>query len=168
MQLCSSLNILELPGGSEDKASACHARDLGSIPGLGRSPGEGNGNLLSILAWRTPWTEEPSGLQSTGLQRVGHNWASSLHLKILWHCLSLGLEWKLTISSLVYFSFYLHAFHKCLSPISYQHYIYFCINIVLTFWSLSQVPFVKAKRKLSAWSFVCCSLLFNSSGPQKL
>jgi len=34
----------------------------------------------SILAWRIPWTEEPSGLQSMGLQRVGHNWATSLHL----------------------------------------------------------------------------------------
>ena len=30
----------------------------------------------SILAWRIPWTEEPGGLQSTGLQRVGHDWAS--------------------------------------------------------------------------------------------
>ena len=27
----------------------------------------------SILAWRTPWTEEPGGLQSVGLQRVGHD-----------------------------------------------------------------------------------------------
>ena len=27
----------------------------------------------SILAWRIPWTEEPDGLQSIGLQRVGHN-----------------------------------------------------------------------------------------------
>ena len=27
----------------------------------------------SILAWRVPWTEEPGGLQSTGLQRVGHD-----------------------------------------------------------------------------------------------
>ena len=27
----------------------------------------------SILAWRIPWAEEPGGLQSTGLQRVGHN-----------------------------------------------------------------------------------------------
>ena len=27
----------------------------------------------SILAWRIPWTEEPSGLESMGLQRVGHN-----------------------------------------------------------------------------------------------
>ena len=34
------------PGGSEGKASACNARDPGSIPGLGRSPGERNGNPL--------------------------------------------------------------------------------------------------------------------------
>ena len=34
------------PGGSEVKASASSAGDLGSIPGLGRSPGEGNGNPL--------------------------------------------------------------------------------------------------------------------------
>ena len=34
----------------------------------------------SILAWIIPWTEEPGGLQSTGLQRVGHNWATSLSL----------------------------------------------------------------------------------------
>ena len=32
----------------------------------------------STLAWRIPWTEEPGGLQSTGSQRVGHNWATSL------------------------------------------------------------------------------------------
>ena len=30
----------------------------------------------NILAWRIPWTEEPGGLQSMGLQTVGHNWAS--------------------------------------------------------------------------------------------
>ena len=30
----------------------------------------------SILAWRIPWTEEPGGLQSKGLQRVGHNLVS--------------------------------------------------------------------------------------------
>ena len=37
----------------------------------------------SILAWRIPWTEEPGGLQSTGLQRVGHNRAFTFTLKIL-------------------------------------------------------------------------------------
>ena len=31
----------------------------------------------STLAWKTPWTEKPSRLQSTGLQRVGHNWAQA-------------------------------------------------------------------------------------------
>ena len=38
--------ILVFPGGSDGKASARNAGDLGSIPGLGRSPGEGNGNPL--------------------------------------------------------------------------------------------------------------------------
>jgi len=46
---------------------------MGSIPGSGRFPGEGNGNPLSILAWETPWTEEPCGLQFMELPRVGHN-----------------------------------------------------------------------------------------------
>ena len=33
----------------------------------------------SILVWRIPWTEEPGGLQSIGLQRVGHDWATDNH-----------------------------------------------------------------------------------------
>ena len=33
----------------------------------------------SILAWKIPWTEEPGGLQSMGLQRVRHDWSTSLH-----------------------------------------------------------------------------------------
>ena len=36
----------------------------------------------SILPWRIPWTEEPGGLQSTGSQRVGHNWVTLLYLMI--------------------------------------------------------------------------------------
>ena len=35
--------------------------------------GEGNGNPLSVLAWRIPGTEEPGGLPSMGLLRVGHD-----------------------------------------------------------------------------------------------
>ena len=53
------------PSGSEGKESACNAEDQGSIPGLGRSPGEGNGKV--------PWTGEPGRLQSMGSQSVGHN-----------------------------------------------------------------------------------------------
>ena len=37
---------------------------------------EGLATHSSVLAWRIPWTEEPGGLQSMGLQRVGHNWAT--------------------------------------------------------------------------------------------
>ena len=32
---------------------------------------------FSILAWRIPWTEEPGGLQSMGLQKVGHDWVTN-------------------------------------------------------------------------------------------
>ena len=59
------------------KRSTCNAGDtgdVGSIPGLGRSSGEGNGT--NILAWEIPWTEEPGGLQPTGLQRIGHDLAT--------------------------------------------------------------------------------------------
>ena len=42
------------PGGSDGKASACNAGDLGSIPGLGRSPGEGNGNPLQYSCLENP------------------------------------------------------------------------------------------------------------------
>ena len=37
-------NNMDIAGGSDGKASACNVGDLGSIPGLGRPPGEGNGN----------------------------------------------------------------------------------------------------------------------------
>ena len=43
-----------LPGGSEVKASASNAGDLGLIPGLGRSPGEGNGNPLQYSCLENP------------------------------------------------------------------------------------------------------------------
>ena len=61
------------PGSSAGEESACKAGDPSLIPGLGRSPGRGHGNHSSILAWRIAGTEEPGGLQSTGLQRVGHD-----------------------------------------------------------------------------------------------
>ena len=46
--------VLSFPGDSEVKASACNAGDLGSIPGLGRSPGEGNGNPLHYSCLENP------------------------------------------------------------------------------------------------------------------
>ena len=51
--------MVGFPGGSDRKVSAYNAEDRASIPGSGRSPGEGNGNHSSILAWKIPWTKEP-------------------------------------------------------------------------------------------------------------
>ena len=60
---------MDFLGGTSGKEPTCNAgdvRDECSIPGSGRSPGEGNATHSSILAWRIPWTEEPAGLQSMG------------------------------------------------------------------------------------------------------
>ena len=46
--------LLGFPGSSGVKASACNVGDLGSIPGLGRSPGEGNGNPLQYFCLENP------------------------------------------------------------------------------------------------------------------
>ena len=70
------INIEPLPApsflgfscGSVGKESASNLADLGSIPGLGRSPEEGKSYHSSILAWRIPWT-----VQSMGSQGVGHD-----------------------------------------------------------------------------------------------
>ena len=51
-----------LPWWLSGKESTCNAGDMGSIPGLGSSPGEGNGYPLQYSAWRTPQTEDPGGL----------------------------------------------------------------------------------------------------------
>ena len=65
--------VMNPPANAED------ARDMGSIPGLGKSPGVGNSTEKamaphsSTLAWKILWMEEPSRLQSMGSLRVGHN-----------------------------------------------------------------------------------------------
>ena len=52
------MSDLSFPGGSEGKASACNAGDLGLIPGSGRSPGEGNGNPLQYFCLENPVDRE--------------------------------------------------------------------------------------------------------------
>ena len=65
------------PGGASGKESACQnrtKRQVLLVCSLGWEDPlqEGKATHSSILAWRIPWTEEPSGLQSIGWQRVGH------------------------------------------------------------------------------------------------
>ena len=54
------------------KNPCANAGDAGSIPGSGRSSGTGNATHSTIITWKIPQTEDPGGLQSRGLQRVGH------------------------------------------------------------------------------------------------
>ena len=61
--------------------SVYNAEDPGSIPGLGRSPREGNGNPLQYYCLENPMDgEEPGRLLSMGSLRVGHDSATSLSL----------------------------------------------------------------------------------------
>ena len=80
--VCSPFNLLSggllvlmaissprgFPGSSVVKNPHANAGDMCSIPGLGRSPGEGIATHSSILAWKIPWMEEPGKLQSMGSQ----------------------------------------------------------------------------------------------------
>ena len=61
------------PGGSVVKNSPASAGHVNLTPGLGRSPGGGNGTPGQYSCWEIPQTEEPGRLQSMGSQRVGHD-----------------------------------------------------------------------------------------------
>ena len=73
-------NLLNFPGGASGKEPACQCRRRKrhrSEPWVRKIPlEEGIATHSSNLAWRIPWTEEPGGLQSMRLQRVGHMPAS--------------------------------------------------------------------------------------------
>ena len=61
------------PGGSDGKDYAMQETRVWSV-GLEDPLEKGMATYSSILAWEIPWTEEPGGLQSMGLQRVGRKW----------------------------------------------------------------------------------------------
>ena len=73
------------PGGSEVKASACNVGDLGSIPGLGRSPGEGNGNPLQYSCLENPmdggaWWAAVHGVAKSQTQLSDFTFTFHFHL----------------------------------------------------------------------------------------
>ena len=87
--LCLYLNIYiyrqhmvlqGFPNGSHSKESACTTRDQCSIPGSGRSAGEGNGNLLQYSCLENAMDSRAWWATVHGVQRVRHNWATSLSL----------------------------------------------------------------------------------------
>ena len=74
----SGWHYLSFPGGTSGKESACQCRRCKRHdfnPWIGKILCEEEmATHSSILAWKIPWTEEPGGLQSMGLQRVRHDW----------------------------------------------------------------------------------------------
>ena len=69
------------PGGSDGKETARNAGDLGSIPGLGRSPREGHGNPLQYSCLENPMDRGAWGATGHGSQRVRHDWATNTFQK---------------------------------------------------------------------------------------
>ena len=73
-------NIYSLfPSSSVGEGSACSAGDQVQSLGWEYPLEKEMATHSSTLAWRIPWPEEPGGLQSMGLQRVGHNRVTSFH-----------------------------------------------------------------------------------------
>ena len=65
------------PGGSDGKESACNVGETGLIPGSGRSPGEGNGNLFQYSCLENPMDRGDYRVQSMNWQRIRHAWAAT-------------------------------------------------------------------------------------------
>ena len=65
------------PGGSEGEESTRNAGDLGSIPGLGRSPGGGNGNPLQYSCLENPMERGAWRATVHGVARVGHDFVTT-------------------------------------------------------------------------------------------
>ena len=53
-------------------------------------------NHSNILVWRTPWTEEPGGLQPMGSQRIRHDWSNCLHMHVCVKFLLMSFDYILT------------------------------------------------------------------------
>ena len=62
--------------------SACNERDLGSVPGLGRSPGEGNGNLLLYSCLENFMGRGACRLQSMQSRITGHDLVTNTHMYV--------------------------------------------------------------------------------------
>ena len=95
-------SVLGLPGWHGGKESICQAGDMGLIPGLGRSPGEENGNPHQYSCLENPLDcEEPGGLESMGSQRIKHSLLTEQA-----HILCL-LKWQVTFFVHIYIYIYI-------------------------------------------------------------
>ena len=114
---------LGFPNGSTGKEWTCNAGETGDTgfdPWIRKIPWEGGkATNFSILAWRRSWTEEPSGLQSIGFQRVGHDWMNT-HIKFRIEFIDIHKTtcWAFGGECIDPFSIMINHFYRFLSAIS--------------------------------------------------
>ena len=89
------------PGGSVSKEPTCNAGDLGSVPGLGTSPGGGHGNALQCSCLENPmdsgaWALQPVGSQRAGRDPVAQHSTLPLYLPLCC-CIALTYRRKIVI-----------------------------------------------------------------------
>ena len=119
-----------MTSGSDGKQSTYNVGDQGSIPGLGSSPREGNGNPLQYSCLKKSHGQRSlaDGLESEGLQRVGHNWVTK-HV-----CMRMAKNKKfvklkdLSASNLIFGRLF-YAGH---------HFFFFNISIILNVYTMSE------------------------------
>ena len=85
-----SFSCRGFPGGSDSKESAKMWKTQVQSLGWEDTLEKGVATHSSVFAWRSPWTEEPGGLQSLGSQRVRQDWMSRHH-KVNWECYVLNV-----------------------------------------------------------------------------
>ena len=83
---------MDFPDGSAGKESACNAGELVQSLGWEDPLEKEMATRSGILAWQIPWTEEPCGLQSMGLQKVRYDLATQQQCS--WERVGLGFEQK--------------------------------------------------------------------------
>ena len=83
---------MDFPDGSVGKESACNAGELVQSLGWEDPLEKEMATRSGILAWQIPWTEEPCGLQSMGLQKVRYDLATQQQCS--WERVGLGFEQK--------------------------------------------------------------------------
>ena len=88
-------SLLGFPRGSDGKESTSQCRRLGFYPWVGKIPWRRKTKThSSTLAWRIPWTEESGGLQSLGLQKVGHDSVKSPPTAQVFMCLNYSVSMR--------------------------------------------------------------------------
>ena len=90
----TTIVLFGLPCGSAGKESTCNVGDLGSIPGLGRSPGEGKGYPLQYSGLEKSMDCRVHGVTKSWTQLSNFHF---LHLKLTQHCESTILQYKIKI-----------------------------------------------------------------------